>query len=138
MTWSDQRVSLAHGSLHQPEQFHYIVNLAQAELSLKQQQTPVAFVGHTHVPGIFTEQQGKVSFFRRLAVNVERGVKYLVNVGSVGQPRDRDPRAAYCLYDSDAGSIEIRRVDYPVPRAQEKIRRAGLPAFLAERLEMGY
>ena len=63
--------------------------------------------------------------------------KYFVNVGAVGQPRDNNPKAAYVVFDVDAGTIELRRLDYDIPATQEKIRAAGLPERLAERLEFG-
>ena len=68
---------------------------------------------------------------------VEQGRKYVVNVGSVGQPRDNNPKAAYVIYDLDEGSIELRRLSYDIPKAQKKILEAGLPARLAERLADG-
>jgi diadenosine tetraphosphatase ApaH/serine/threonine PP2A family protein phosphatase len=68
---------------------------------------------------------------------VESGKKYFVNVGSVGQPRDGDPRAAYVIYDLPQQTIELRRLDYDIATAQRKIRAAGLPERLAERLSTG-
>jgi diadenosine tetraphosphatase ApaH/serine/threonine PP2A family protein phosphatase len=68
---------------------------------------------------------------------VEPGRKYFVNVGSVGQPRDHNPKAAYVVYDLDESTIELRRLDYDIPTAQKKILAAGLPARLAERLAVG-
>ena len=68
---------------------------------------------------------------------VEPGRKYFVNVGSVGQPRDNNPKAAYVIYDLQEGSIEIRRLDYDIAAAQRKILEVGLPPRLAERLAFG-
>jgi diadenosine tetraphosphatase ApaH/serine/threonine PP2A family protein phosphatase len=68
---------------------------------------------------------------------VEPGKKYFVNVGSVGQPRDGNPKAGYVIYDLDEGTIELRRLDYDIPKAQKKILEAGLPTRLAERLTVG-
>jgi diadenosine tetraphosphatase ApaH/serine/threonine PP2A family protein phosphatase len=65
-------------------------------------------------------------------------VRYLINPGSVGQPRDRDPRAAYMIYDSEEQVVLLRRVEYPVAEAQERILEAGLPRLLADRLALGY
>lgn len=138
LSWSDGAVSMAHSTLHEPEEFHYAQDLATAAESLRVQETPVAFIGHTHVPGFFLLGGGRVTYESGEALTLRPGQRVLVNVGSVGQPRDGDPRAACCLYDSDSGRIEIRRLAYPVERAQEKVRRAGLPEFLARRLEMGY
>jgi len=138
LIWRDTQLTLAHGSIHEPDQFHYVLNLQTARASLQVQETPVAFIGHTHHPGVFTEEQGQISFSPSAHVSLRSGVKYLVNVGSVGQPRDGDPRAAWCLYDAAAQTVEIRRVSYPVEKVQAKIRQAGLPEFLAERLALGH
>ena len=70
-------------------------------------------------------------------VTLDHGRRYIVNVGSVGQPRDRDPRAAYGIWDMDAGQVELRRVTYDVQSARDKIVAAGLPRFLADRLAAG-
>jgi diadenosine tetraphosphatase ApaH/serine/threonine PP2A family protein phosphatase len=88
------------------------------------------------VPRIF-EKEDAVRAARGSEVLLQRGVKYFVNVGSVGQPRDGDWRAAYAIYDSDEQSIRIRRVEYDIQTAQNKIRAAGLPILLAERLALG-
>ena len=68
---------------------------------------------------------------------VEPGKKYFVNVGSIGQPRDGNPKAAYVIYDMAQQTIELRRLDYDIPTAQRKIREAGLPERLAQRLALG-
>jgi diadenosine tetraphosphatase ApaH/serine/threonine PP2A family protein phosphatase len=70
-------------------------------------------------------------------VIADAGRRYIVNVGSVGQPRDRDPRAAYAVWDVDAGRVELRRVMYDVRAARDKIVEAGLPRFLGDRLAAG-
>jgi len=70
-------------------------------------------------------------------VRSEQGRRYIVNVGSVGQPRDRDPRATWALWDVEAGRVELRRVAYDVDGARRKIVEAGLPQFLADRLAAG-
>jgi diadenosine tetraphosphatase ApaH/serine/threonine PP2A family protein phosphatase len=72
-----------------------------------------------------------------VSLQSERGRRYIVNVGSVGQPRDRDPRAAYAVWDVEAGWLEIQRVAYDVGTARRKIVEAGLPRFLADRLASG-
>lgn len=138
LAWTDGQVSLVHGSFCEPAEFHYVMDFQEARLCLDLQKTPVAFIGHTHVPGFFQEEAGQVRFARPGRITLQQGRRTLVNVGSVGQPRDGDPRAAYCVYDSEGGSIEIRRAAYPLERTQEKIRMAGLPEFLAARLATGY
>lgn len=102
---------------------------------------PVTFFGHTHIPSLFALEG------RHLGVMALKGAegrivlhpegRYLLNPGSIGQPRDRDPRASYMTYDSRRRVVRWFRVPYPVERAQERIRRAGLPGSLADRLALG-
>ena len=86
---------------------------------------------------MFEKRGGTVSRFPPGDVKLEFGCKYFVNVGSVGQPRDSDRRASYCIWDSDARTVSFRRVAYDVAAAQARIRGAGLPERLAKRLEIG-
>jgi predicted phosphodiesterase len=104
----------------------------------------VTFFGHTHIPSLFS-LEGRRLGVRRLGrpeedtgtVHLQPGGRYLVNPGSIGQPRDRDPRAAYMTYDSTRRLVRWYRVPYPVPKAQARIRKAGLPGLLADRLAVG-
>lgn len=101
----------------------------------------LCFFGHTHVPCILVADKTGVHWepFEggERSCQLEPGLRYLINPGSIGQPRDRDPRAAYLTYDSDSRWVRWHRVEYPVKRAQKRIRKAGLPDLLAERLEHG-
>lgn len=128
--------SIVHATLDAPGRWGYVFDKLEAASSFTYQNTQVCFFGHTHVPVAFIRDTGvrggKYSRFR-----VEPGRKYFVNVGSVGQPRDGDPRAAYVVYDIPQQTIELRRLDYDIAAAQKKIRAAGLPERLADRLEHG-
>ena len=94
-------------------------------------------MGHSHRPGIYAIG-GRPRVARRGACEtLQPGLRYLVNAGSVGQPRDRDPRASYVIYDAASESVEVRRVAYPVEKTQERMRAAGIPAFLVDRLGAG-
>lgn len=100
----------------------------------------VTFFGHTHITSAFvhTPEGTHVAPLRgEGALEIEEGCRYLLNPGSVGQPRDRDPRASYMIYDSDTRVVRWHRLEYPVEAAQERIRKAGLPAVLADRLAAG-
>jgi predicted phosphodiesterase len=101
----------------------------------------VTFFGHTHVPSIFALRRTgiEVGALRGSSglIRLEPGVRYLINPGSIGQPRDRDPRAAYMVYDSEQGTVRWYRLAYPVDRAQNRITKAGLPRMLADRLAIG-
>jgi diadenosine tetraphosphatase ApaH/serine/threonine PP2A family protein phosphatase len=128
--------SIVHATLDAPQRWGYVFEKLEAAASFTYQNTQVCFFGHTHVPVAFIRDTGvrggTYSKFR-----VESGKKYFVNVGSVGQPRDGDPRAAYVIYDLPQQTIELRRLEYDIPTAQRKIRAAGLPERLAERLATG-
>jgi predicted phosphodiesterase len=128
--------SVTHSSLHYPELFEYIQTSYDAQLSFQQQTTPLCFVGHSHVPVTFIQKK-TVSFSMQPVADVDDRYKVMVNVGSIGQPRDENPEAAYAVYDSEAGKVWIKRVRYDVDRAAKKIIVAGLPPILAERLRYG-
>ena len=128
--------SLVHATLDGPQRWGYVFDKLAAAASFTYQNTSVCFFGHTHVPVAFIRDSvvrgGTYSKFK-----IEPGRKYFINVGSVGQPRDGNPKSSYVIYDLDEGSIEIRRLDYDIAKTQGKIRAAGLPERLAERLVHG-
>src|SRR4030095_13675854 len=99
------------------------------------------FFGHTHIPSLFS-LEGRVLGVRALRgagdrIVLAQGGRYLINSGSIGQARDRDPRAAYMTYDSERRIVRWYRIPYPVAAAQRRIRRADLPGSLADRLAVG-
>jgi len=128
--------SMVHATLDGPQRWGYVFDKLAAAASFTYQNTAVCFFGHTHVPVAFIRDTvvkgGTYSKFK-----VEPGRKYFINVGSVGQPRDNNPKAAYVIYDMDESTIELRRLDYDIAAAQKKILDAGLPPRLAERLAFG-
>ena len=128
--------SIVHATLDAPQRWGYVFDKLAAAASFTYQNTNVCFFGHTHVPIAFIRDSlvrgGTYSRFR-----IEPGRKYFINVGSVGQPRDGVPKATYAIYDLGEGLIELRRLDYDIRKAQEKILAAGLPKRLADRLAEG-
>jgi len=126
----------AHGSLHGPELFNYIQTLFDAELSFESLDKKLFFYGHTHIPMIFFNTT-PMTYTMSGDIDVEDGQRCLVNIGSVGQPRDEDPRACYVIYDTDEKKIHFRRVPYNVQATAKKIIEAGLPEALAIRIELG-
>lgn len=129
---------LVHASPAQPEEWDYLVTAEDGFAALPAFSTRLCFVGHSHVPAVWSVGSSGPDYALRPAqVDLEYGRRYLVNVGSVGQPRDRDPRACYVLWDLEAGRIIWRRVAYDVAAARAKIVAAGLPRFLADRLAAG-
>ena len=125
--------TLVHGSLFEPEEFHYIHEPSEIEQNFSLMETPLCFVGHSHFPWIMEEGEetavGEIIY--------RKGKKYLVNVGSVGQPRDGDVRASFCIWHSEERRIELRRVPYNIETVQRKILASRLPAWFAERLAIG-
>ena len=132
-------VTLAHGSPYNPV-WEYVTNSRVAARSLTCIETAICLVGHTHLPSSFVSQpDGTIrTEYRAPGDVVHLGeARLLANPGSVGQPRDEDPRAAYLICDDAAGRLTWHRVRYPVHTTQERILRAGLPARLAQRLAAG-
>ncbi len=129
--------TLVHSSLCAPEEWEYVFSPEEAAASMRLQQTALCFNGHSHQPVAFRMKGRVVEGFLYHTLRLGAGWKYLINVGSVGQPRDGDPRAAYVIYDDEAQTVSLRRVEYDVATAQAKIRAAGLPKSDAQRLAVG-
>jgi len=128
---------LAHGSLNGPENWEYILAEEDAMNSFELLKQNVLFVGHSHVPFIFTLENDQVSGSDPHDFTLKSGAKYIVNIGSVGQPRDMDNRSSYCIFDEEKASVQFRRIPYDFHRTQKKILDAKLPELLALRLELG-
>ena len=130
--------TLVHASPEAPDEWEYLVTPDEGWAAFPFFATRWCFVGHSHVPGVWSLGSSGPEFEPRPSlIAAEAGRRYIVNVGSVGQPRDRDPRAAYAIWDVEAGRVELRRVTYDVQAARDKIVAAGLPRFLADRLAAG-
>ncbi len=130
---------LVHGSLHEPPTFGYIINKSLAREHFAEQTTQVSFFGHTHIPAIW-EEQGKQTAAHTPGdkpTGLDPDCRYAIGVGSVGQPRDDDPRACYVIYKPGDESVEFRRVAYDIKKAQARHAKAGLPKFDSERLTSG-
>jgi predicted phosphodiesterase len=121
--------TIVHASLNAPWNWGYVFEGQAAAASFAHQDTPLCFFGHTHVPVAFVLNKS-IRGGTYYKFPVEPGFHYFIGVGSVGQPRDGDARAAYVLYDMDGDSIELRRVDYDVAAAQKKRLVAGLELYL--------
>jgi len=131
-----------HGSLRDEDE--YILSKSIAEPSFPLMDKPVGFFGHTHLQGGYFSKFGRIGGIAQLrkgqtesVFELQPDLIYMVNPGSVGQPRDHDPRAAYGIYDSEQKTVTLRRVAYPVQKTAEDIKEAGLPDILASRLIMG-
>ncbi|HEY7441223.1 MAG TPA: metallophosphoesterase family protein [Vicinamibacterales bacterium] len=137
----DDQVEICHGAPSDEDE--YLFEVRDAVRALRDAKRPICFFGHTHVQIVYQlSDEGELdvsgsdaSSARRLSLLGSH--KYLINPGSIGQPRDGDPRAAYGLLDSEIQELKLFRVSYAVDRAQAKIRQAGLPEVLASRLAVG-
>jgi diadenosine tetraphosphatase ApaH/serine/threonine PP2A family protein phosphatase len=137
MTIETGDMLFVHASPRSPEAWNYVITLGDARQAFKHFGQRVCFIGHSHTPFIVEHFEGTLSCPTVPSVETKEAHRYLVNVGSVGQPRDRNPEACYTIYDREAGKIDIQRVEYDIERAQEEIRKQGLPIELAERLVYG-
>lgn len=130
-------VRLVHATPSEPEAWNYVLSVADADFEWTAFEEWLCVVGHSHVPGTFVRTTSPTRYLRQPVIEVHPSNRYLVNVGSVGQPRDGDARAAYLIVDEGARRIEHRRVGYDIGGAAARIVEAGLPGFLAERLRWG-
>ncbi len=130
--------TLAHGSLNDPI-WDYLVSAASARGHFGHQTTSYGLVGHSHLPYLYTEGQTRLQETPLAdGEDVTMGSRrFVANPGSVGQPRDGDPRAAYCLLDTEKRQLSFHRVSYDIELTQAKMRAVGLPDYLAQRLEEG-
>ncbi len=135
-----QNYTLAHGSPNQPI-WEYVLDQHTADRSFDALKTDYSLIGHTHLPAIYHRPPGDTfSKTRRIKWEGEMALspKMILNPGSVGQPRDRDPRASYAILDTEANTWEMRRIAYDVARVQARILEAGLPERQAQRLNSGW
>jgi len=133
-------VTMAHGSPRDPL-WEYVLNTLTARLNFEHFDTPFCFIGHSHIQCMFqlNEDKDRVTL-ESVKVNQPTILmpRVLLNPGSVGQPRDRDPRAAYAIYETESRQWEARRVEYNVKEVQQRLREAGLPEKHAVRLGEGW
>ncbi len=132
-------LSICHGS--PVDEDEYLLSTDQAYRSFEAHPVAVTFFGHTHIPTLF-HSDGTSADLELLEADEEEielasDRLYLINPGSVGQPRDRDPRAAFMIFDDEGPTVKLFRVDYPLLDAQQRILDAGLPSVLAQRLAVG-
>ena len=146
LEYVENEMHCVHGSPFQPENWHYIMTDKDAERGFANSSAQLIFVGHSHVPSVFVELEhrrffgGETRTVREIEpsnIKLKKRYRYIINSGSVGQPRDNNPRAAYGIYDPDANTFTLYRVKYDIEKAAKKIRAAGLPDEMAERLKWG-
>jgi len=135
----EEGLAICHGS--PLDEDTYVFSDVDAWEIFSRFEMPVTFFGHTHIPSLFW-LEGRLLGVKALRgasgrIVLSPGGRYLINPGSIGQPRDRDPRAAYMIYDSERRVVNWYRIPYPIGEAQRRIRKAGLPNSLADRLAVG-
>jgi predicted phosphodiesterase len=137
----DERFLVTHGSPREPV-WEYLLSRPQAEENFELFENQVCFIGHSHVPLIFRKYPDGRCDDPALAdagllLELQPGSRYFLNPGSVGQPRNQDPRAAYAVLDTDTGTVLFQRVEYDIAQTQRQMREARLPNALIRRLEYG-
>ena len=157
LTIKGANMTIVHATLDGPDAWGYIFDTHHAADNFSYQFTQLCFCGHSHVPVAFSkrpialrvnrtiedipewtsEGDTDYSIADAIPIDIEQGVKYLMNVGSIGQPRNHDPRASFCIYDTDKKQVIRYRLPYNVALTQQKIRAANLPERLAARLARG-
>jgi predicted phosphodiesterase len=135
----DEHITICHGAPFDED--YYIFGEFDAAEAFLHIETPVTFFGHTHFPFVYTDNdhivEGTFLTGNSNEIKLEKKTRYLINPGSVGQPRDRNTRAACAIYDTDSQKINFFRIEYQIEATQKKILDAGLPPALAERLSIG-
>ncbi len=132
----DRHTLLVHSTLHDPPAFDYLLTSYDAHLSMRVLKKSLCFVGHSHIPITFMERGG-LGFTFADSIDLSKIEKAIINPGSVGQPRDENPEAAYAIYDTVKRRVTLHRVSYDIDTAAAKISDAGLPQPLADRLRVG-
>ena len=133
-------LTFTHASLEDESDWPYILFPEDAHYHFEKQSTHLAFCGHTHDPMVWWQESPRSPCLQvagQGVISLPSNGKVLVNVGSVGQPRDGDARACYVIFRADQGTVEFRRVNYDIKRTKKKILRAKLPIFTAQRLSLG-
>jgi predicted phosphodiesterase len=131
-------VTLVHASPYHPEEWNYVFSLSEASFNFCCYEQQICFIGHSHRPIAFEQdKEGRIALLSYTSFTLKDSHRYIINVGSVGQPRDGDTRAAYGIYDLDQSRFTLKRIPYDITGAQKKIIEAGLPHFLALRLAEG-
>lgn len=135
----EEEIMAVHASPAAPQKWEYMLSGADFKRNLDILPVRICFVGHSHVPGIYIRSNsGEIMEEKSGEVRFEQGEKYIINVGSVGQPRGGDSRSCYGLFDTSKKRFELKRVSYPILPVQKKMAERGLPQTLIDRLAMGF
>jgi predicted phosphodiesterase len=134
----DNTFTIVHASPYSPDEWNYVLTMGDARRAFEHFEERICFIGHSHQPFIIENFNGNLSCPTQSVYEMRPDGRYLINVGSVGQPRDRDPHASFCIVDMNENTIKLARAEYDIEAAQKAILDAGLPSELAERLAYGW
>ena len=127
-----------HSSPFEPTEWHYVSTRRKAEQNFDYFEQAICFLGHSHLPGIFEKNKNnEIYSYGASKLELDPESRYIINVGSLGQPRDGNPDPVFVFYDSMSHVVEFHRFPYDLPSTQKKIRACGLPSYLADRLSDG-
>jgi len=133
-----ENITLAHSTPQNPSEWNYLTNFQDAVINFKHFNTTLCFIGHTHIPKVYTGSKiNELNIYSGDEFTFKKGEKALINVGSVGQPRDKIAKACYAIADLSKLKVKFRRVVYDIDKTAKKMAAAGLPPFLYERLRLG-
>ncbi|MBN2121013.1 MAG: metallophosphoesterase family protein [Candidatus Omnitrophica bacterium] len=141
LTYKEANFICTHGSLFEPDKFHYLDNysLIFRDFSVVNQiDEQICFVAHTHIPACFIWKADNLYRDYSSAIEISSKCKYIINIGSVGQPRDRDSRSCFCIFDTQKNTLKFIRLRYDIKTTQGQIIEEGLPEVLANRLSGGW
>lgn len=130
--------TIVHATPYNPQEWNYIITIGDAIKNFPEFKDQICFIGHSHVPmGISLSQSDDCRVLKDNPLKLNEKLRYIINIGSVGQPRDGNPQAAFGIYDNSKMEYMLCRIDYDITETQRKINESELPPFLAERLEVG-
>lgn len=135
--YREENCTFVHSAPFEPQAWTYVLNKNDAQIQFNYLHTQICFVGHTHVAGIFSKKNKIVNFVIEESIKIEDDTRYIINVGSVGQPRDFDPRASFGIIDTENKFFEFRRIIYDIESTQFTMEKFGLPQYLIDRLAYG-
>ncbi len=135
LTHSEQDMRFVHASPLLPHKYKYVLTEERAAENFQAFKERICFIGHSHIPVIYEEYESAAHKVDHTSVRKDR--RYIVNVGSIGQPRDGNPKLCFGVFDSNKFEFRYERVEYDIKKASDKILAAGLPEFLSERLYKG-
>ena len=138
LTIVDDNITYVHATPVDPESWHYISTFGHAIQSFEAMTTSLCFVGHSHAPVAFIQnEEDEILIKNTNNLEIKKKNKYIINVGSVGQPRDGDPRSCCGIFDTDNMKFELLRIEYPIKLVQKKMSDYNFPSYLINRLSRG-